>query len=137
MAFSLYQADEMPQMKSGETKVEAIGGGVYRVRVDFTNTKLTPTILAKAAQNNVVRPDVLTVQGKGIEILTAGWVPNKFRPGATQLIDQKELDRILLRTGAPGRATRTIEYIVRGTGDMTVTYDSVKGGKAVAKVSVK
>ena len=39
MAFSLYQADEMPQMKSGETKVEAIGGGVYRVRVDFTNPK--------------------------------------------------------------------------------------------------
>jgi hypothetical protein len=80
---------------------------------------------------------LLTVEGKGIEILTAGWVPNKFRPGATQLIDQKELDRILLRTGAPGRATRTIEYIVRGTGDMTVTYDSLKGGKAVAKVTVK
>jgi len=137
MAFSLYQADEMPQMKMGETKVEAIGGGVYRVHVDVTNTKLTPTILAKAAQNNVVRPDLLTVEGKGIEILTAGWVQNKFRPGATQLIDQPQLDRILLRTGQPGRATRTIEYIVRGTGDMTVTYDSMKGGRVSTKVSVK
>src|SRR5215207_3259420 len=48
MAFSLFQADEMPQMKMGETKVEAIGGGVYRVHVDVTNTKLTPTIMAKA-----------------------------------------------------------------------------------------
>jgi hypothetical protein len=26
---------------------------------------------------------------------------------------------------------------VRGTGDMTVTYDSMKGGKAAAKVSVR
>lgn len=137
MAFSLYQADEMPQMKSGETKVEPIGGGVYRVRVDFTNAKLTPTIMAKAAENNVVRPDLLTVEGKGIEILSAGWVANKFRPGATELIDQKDAKRILVRTGHPGRTTRTIEYLVRGTGDLTVTYDSLKGGKAVATVAVK
>ena len=107
MAFSLYQADEMPQMKSGETKVEAIGGGVYRVRVDFTNPKLTPTILAKAAQNNVVRPDLLTVEGAGIEVLSAGWVASKFRPGATELIDQQDPKRILLRTGHAGRTTRT------------------------------
>lgn len=137
MAFSLYQADEMPQMKSGETKVEAISGGVYRVRVDFTNPKLTPTILAKAAENHVVRPDLLTVQGSGIEVLSAGWVTSRFRPGATELIDQKDLKRILLRTGHAGRTTRTIEYLVRGTGDMTVTYDSLKGGKATAKITVR
>jgi len=137
MAFSLYQADEMPQMKSGETKVESIGGGVYRVRVDFTNSKLTPTILAKAAENNVVRPDLLTVDGTGLEIISAGWVASKFRPGATELIDQRDLKRILVRSGHPGRTTRTVEYLVRGTGDMVVTYDSAKGGKAVAKVAIR
>jgi hypothetical protein len=137
MAFSLYQADEMPMMKSGESKVEAVGGGVYRVRVDFINPKLTPTILAKAAENNVVRPDLLTAAGSGIEILSAGWVPNKFRPGATSLIDQKQPERILVRTGHPGRTTRTIEYIVRGSGELMVTYDSLKGGKAVARIAVK
>jgi hypothetical protein len=137
MAFSLFQADEMPQMKSGETKVEPIGGGVYRVRVDFTNPKLTPTILAKAADNNVVRPDLLIVDGKGIEVLSAGWVASKFRPGATDLIDQKDLKRIMIRTGHAGRSTRTIEYLVRGTGEMTVTYDSLKGGKAMVKVPVR
>src|SRR3990172_8416780 len=137
MAFSLYQADEMPLMKSGATSVEAVGGGVYRVRVDFVNEKVTPTILAKAAANNVVRPDLLLVEGKGIEVLSAGWVANKFRPGATELIDQPDPKRILIRTGHAGRSTRTIEYLVRGGGDMTVTYDNLKGGKAAAKVSVK
>ena len=57
--------------------------------------------------------------------------------GATDLIDQADLTRIMLRTGQPGRTTRTIEYLVRGTGEMTVTYDSLKGGKAVAKIAVK
>jgi hypothetical protein len=137
MAFSLFQADEMPLMKIGETKVEAIGGGVYRVRVDIANAKLTPTILAKAADNNVVRPDLLTVEGAGIEVLSAGWVQNKFRPGATDLIDQKQLNRIIIRTGHAGRLTRTIEYLVRGTGEMTVTYDSLKGGKASSKIALK
>ena len=137
MAFSLHQAAEMPLMKSGETSVEAVGGGVSRVRVDFTNPRLTPTILAKAAENNVVRPDLLTVEGKGLEVLAAGWVASKLRPGATDLIDQADLTRIMLRTGQPGRTTRTIEYLVRGTGEMTVTYDSLKGGKAVAKIVVK
>jgi hypothetical protein len=137
MAFSLYQADEMPQMKGGEATVEPIGGGVYRVRADFSNPKLTPTIMTKAAQNQVVRPDLLIVDGAGLEVLSAGWVASKFRPGATELIDQKDPKRILIRTGTGGRVTRTIEYLVRGTGAMTITYDSAKGGKAAVKVAVK
>jgi hypothetical protein len=136
MAFTLFQADEMPQMKAGETSVEAVGGGVYRVRIDFSNPKLAPTILAKAAENHVVRPDLITVEGP-VEIIAAGWVASKFRPGATDLIDQAELERIILRTGMPGRSTRTIEYLVRGTGAMTVTYDSVKGGRVLAKIDVR
>jgi hypothetical protein len=107
------------------------------VRVDFTNPKLTPTILAKAAQNNVVRPDLLTVEGSGVEVLSAGWVVSKFRPGATELIDQHDPKRIMIRSGHAGRTTRTVEYLVRGAGTMTVTYDSLKGGKATAKVVVK
>ena len=137
MAFSLYQADEMPQMKAGAATAEALGGGVHRVRVELTNAKLVPTILAKAAENNVNRPDLLTVGGRGIEVLSAGWVRNRFAPGATELIDQENLGRILVRNGHPGRTTRVIEYIVKGSGPMTVTYDSLKGGKATATVTLR
>jgi len=137
MAFSLYQADQMPQMRAGETTVEALGGNVHRVRVELTNVKLTPTILAKAAENNVVRPDLLTVSGSGVQVISAGWVRDRFRPGATQLIDQTNLSRILVRNGHPGNQTRVIEYIVKGAGPMTVTYDSLKGGKASATVTLR
>ena len=138
MAFSLYQADEMPQMKAEETSVEALGGGVYRVRAAFRNAKLMPTIMAKAAENNVVRPDLLTATGgPGFEVLSAGWVRDRNRPGATLLIDQKQPSRILVRNGHPGRTTRTIEYLVKGSGSMTVTYDSVKGGKATSTIALR
>jgi hypothetical protein len=136
MAFTLYHADEMPIMKMGETKVESLGGGMYKVWVDITNERLIPSITARAMNNRVVEPDLLTVEGN-VEIVSAGWVANKFQPGKTQLIDQKDLNRILIRSGHPGRTTKTIEYLVRGTGNMEVTYSSVKGGTATTTVRVR
>jgi len=136
MAFTLYHADEMPIMKMGETRVESIGGGLYKVQVDIINERLIPSITARAMNNRVVRPDLLTVDGN-VEIVAAGWVVDKNRPGKTQMIDQEELNRIMVRSGHPGRTTKTIEYLVRGSGNMEVTYSSVKGGTASTTVEVR
>jgi hypothetical protein len=137
MAFTLYQADEMPQVTMGEAKVEKIAEGIFKVWVDVTNNKVAPTILAKAAQNNVVPPDLLTVDGKGIEILSASWVANKWRPGVTQMIDQKNLTRIMVRSGLGNHSTRTLQYLVKGTGPITVKYASVKGGSAQKTITLQ
>lgn len=136
MAFSLYQADEMPLIRMGETSAERIAGDVWRVRVDIVNDKVAPTITARAAENFVVPPDLLTISGAA-EVISAGWVPNKHRPGASDMIDQHDLERIMIRNGHPGNTTRTIEYIVRGSGAVTVRYASVKGGSAEARVPLR
>jgi len=141
MAFTLYQADEMPLIRMGETSVEKLGGDVYRVFVDVTNPRVAPTILAKAAQNGVVRPDLLITEGKGVEVVAASFIDNKsvykVNPSVTPLVDQKDLKRILVRNGHPGQTTRTAVLLVKGSGSMTVTYDSVKGGKASKTVALK
>jgi hypothetical protein len=136
MAFTLYHADQMPIMAMGESRVESLGGGLYKVQVDIENQRLIPSITARAMNNRVVRPDLLTVEG-GVEILAAGWVPDRNRPGKTDMIDQEDLNRIMIRSGHPGRTTKTIEYLVRGTGTMEVTYSSVKGGTASTTVRVR
>ena len=137
MAFTLYQADQMPRMSAGETSVEKISGDLYKVRVDFENDRVAPTITARAAENNVVKPDLLTASGRGVEIISAGWVANKFAPGATQLIDQHDLSRIMIRNGHAGRTTRTIEYLMRGSGDVNLSYWSAKGGTAEVSVQLR
>ncbi len=137
MAFTLYQADEMPQMRIGETSVEKIGGDVYRVRLDLSNDKAVATIMVKAAANNVVPPDVITVEGKGVEVLSASWVANKWRPGVAEMIDQADLRRLQIRSGHPARTTRTLQYLVKGSGNMTVTYASVKGGTVQKSIPLK
>lgn len=136
MAFTLHHADQMPLMSMGATSVERVGDDLFRVRVDIRNGRLIPTITERGRQNHVVRPDILTVEGS-VEVVAAGWVPNKHQPGPTDIIDQEELDRILVRSGQPGRTTRTIEYLVRGSGSMAVEYASVKGGTVRTTVQLR
>ena len=56
------------------------------------------------------------------------WVANEFRPGDTET-DRSEGLEPNHDPQRPG--TRTIEHLVRGTGQLVMTDDSVKGGKAV------
>ena len=136
MAFTLHHADQMPLMTMGETSVERVNGDLFRVRVDIRNERLIPTITERGRQNKVVRPDLLTVEGNA-EVIAAGWVADKNRPGPTQMIDQEDLNRIIVRSGHPGRTTRTVEYLVRGAGSMTVQYSAVKGGTVQTTVQLR
>jgi hypothetical protein len=139
MAFSLYQADEMPKMEIGETQVKKVGDNVYRVWIDFTNKKVAPTITGKAAQNNVVRPDLITLEGQS-GIISASWISSKesfdYLNPITEMIDQKQLERLIIRNGHPGKTTRTLQYLVKGNGKLTVTYNSVKGGTVTKEIKL-
>ncbi len=139
MAFTLYQADEMPMMEMGETSVKKVSGDVFRVWVDIKNPKVTPTIMARAAQNNVVRPDLITLNGN-VEVISASWINDKithdFTNPITELIDQKDLKRLIIRNGHPGNTTRTLQYLVKGSGNITINYDSVKGGKVSTNIKL-
>jgi hypothetical protein len=137
MAFTLYQADEMPMMKMGETKVETLGEGVFKVWVDLTNPKVVPTVLGAAARDNIVPPDILTLDGKSVDVISASVVRSKFQPMVQQLIEQKDLKRIVVRNGVPGKTTRTIQYLVKGSGDITIKYASLKGGTVQKTVTLK
>jgi hypothetical protein len=136
MAFTLYHADQLPLMTMGETKVESLGGGMSKVWVDITNERVIPTITIRARETKAVRPDILSADGN-VEIVSAGWVANKHRPGKTQLIDQKKLDRIIIRSGHTGMTTKTIEYLVRGSGNLEITYSTEHGGTVSTTVRVQ
>jgi hypothetical protein len=53
------------------------------------------------------------------------------------MIDQADLERIIIRNGHPGRTTRTIEYIVRGSGALDLRYESVKGGTVQTRINLR
>jgi hypothetical protein len=53
------------------------------------------------------------------------------------MIDQKDLRRIMIRNGQAGRSTRTVQYLVKGAGSITVKYASVKGGTAQKTIALQ
>ena len=141
MSFTLFQANELPMIKIGDATAEKIKDDVYRVFVDVSNPKVTPTILERVAANGIVRPDLLTLEGKSVEVISASWIDNeetyKVKPNVTQFIDQKDLKRILLRNGLAGKTGKTIMYLVKGSGEIKVAYDSVKGGKVSKTIKLQ
>ena len=137
MAFTLHHADQMPLVTMENATVEKVEGDVYRVRVDVSNSRVIPTIMVKAAASKVVRPDVLTLEGRNASVITAGVVLNKFQPGPLSMIDQKDLKRIIIRNGLPGKTTRTIEYLVKGSGPVTIQYSALKGGTVRTTVELR
>jgi hypothetical protein len=141
MAFSLYQADEMPLIRLGDVEVETLGGDLRRVFVDIANPKVVPTIMGRAARNGVVRPDLLLVEGRNVEVVAAGFVDNKeiyrVKPSVVPLVDQKDLKRIMVRNGWAGKTTRTAMLLIKGSGPIKVVYDSAKGGRAEKTIELK
>ena len=136
-AFTLHHADQMPLVTMENATVEKVEGDVYRVRVDVSNSRVIPTIMVKAAASKVVRPDVLTLEGRNASVITAGVVLNKFQPGPLSMIDQQDLKRIIIRNGLPGKTTRTIEYLVKGSGPVTIQYSALKGGTVRTTVELR
>jgi hypothetical protein len=53
------------------------------------------------------------------------------------MIDQHDLSRIMVRNGLSGRAERVIQYFIKGSGDVTVKYDSLKGGTVTKTITLQ
>jgi len=151
MAFCLLHAYEMPLPVIKKVSTEKINPDLYKVTVALYNERLMPTLSAAAVQNQVQRPDLLSLKGN-IEVLAAGQaqgtglpagIPRRFLryfrgrgAGGTDvtLIDQKDISCLKLISGISGRTEAEYQFLVKGKGEVTVELDCVKGGTHTKKL---
>jgi len=62
-------ARKMARVKIGETKVRRLGTGLYEVKVWIENTGFLPYPTAMARRNQRILPVIVTLEGKGFEIV--------------------------------------------------------------------
>jgi hypothetical protein len=131
-AFVLFHAHQLPRLTIGEPTVRKAGPRLWRLEVPVLNDRGIPSMTARAVQNKLFRQDLATVAGG--------------RVVASGLIDDPWLDKIelqdhrpdrLLVPGVEGYSTRRLFFLVEGDGEVTVKYDSLKGGKLERKVVLK
>ncbi|MFH1942316.1 MAG: M14 family metallopeptidase [bacterium] len=134
-AFTLFHADQMPLVQIDTVEVEKLSDRSYKIWVTVLNKRAMPTISQIAVKNRTNRPDIITVQGKQIEVVSAGIVTDRWMK-RINLVDERP-ERVLLPNGIPGNGTRTVQFILSGSGNVEIALDCMKGGKDRYEMNLK
>ena len=135
MAFTLFHAEQMPKISISKTEVEKLGKGTFRIYVTVANDGAIPTISQQAAKNHIFRPDLLTIRGKNLKIISAAKVRDRWLNHVLPI--KRRPERIVLGDGIPGLSSETYQWIVAGKGKAFISLNCVKGGKAKKVISLK
>jgi hypothetical protein len=122
-AFVLFHARQLPKLSMGEPKVVRLERGLWRVEVPVTNDAGIPTVTALARQNELHRQDLATVSGA--TVVASGVVED---PWLDKVTLQEHRPERLMVPGVDGYSTTRLFFLLEGSGEVTVTYDSLKGG---------
>jgi hypothetical protein len=125
MAFTLYHADQMPRLQIIEMKTDRLKDGVYRVWVTIENQRLIPTRLELDVQHHVSSPDIVTLVGADVKVLSSGIVTDRF---TRRVVPTKRRPERVELDSIPGLQAVRTQFIVAGKGKFRVTVDSAHGG---------
>jgi len=132
MAFTLHHAQQLPLVKIDGIEVKDLGG-VQEVTVAVRNERLLPTRAAVDVKHKITAPDILDIAGENLHI-HAGLIdddPCFGNPKDARRTPQRlRIDRV------PGRGAIYARWLVSGDGEATVTFRSVKGGRAKRSVTL-
>ncbi len=125
MAFTLYHADQMAQVRVDSIDVRALEGGLTEVTATIVNPKLMPTRTQSDVHRKITAPDRVALEGKDLRVM-AGLVSwSRYFENATE---QKRRPQELKIDRIPGMGTVYVRWIVQGAGPLTVRVRSAKGG---------
>ncbi len=131
-SFVLFHASHMPRITFGEPTVEKLGGNLWRIHLPVLNDRAIPTVTAVARQLRLHRQDIATVEGA--TVISSGIVQDVY---LDKVDIQKHRPERLLVPGVDGLSTRTLFFLVEGSGEIEITYDSLKAGKLTTTVRLQ
>ncbi|MCB9914765.1 MAG: peptidase M14 [Planctomycetes bacterium] len=123
--FCVEHARAMPCVTVRSVEVAPLAGDLRAVDVVLENDRAIPTRTARAAQERVGEPDVVTLEGDGVEVLAGGPNPDRWHPERMQPAE-RDPARLVLEQGLGGRSELHLRWIVRGTGNVTVRWRGEK-----------
>lgn len=123
MAFTIYQAHQMPLARVDSIRTRALAGGLTEVTAIVANHRVVPTHTQQDVENHISRPDWISLTGG--EVLAGFQVTDPLQNIARE---QQRLPARIEVANVPGMGTVTVRWIARGAGPFTVTVDSPKGG---------
>ena len=126
MAFTLFHASQMPQISIKDISTEKLGSGLFKIWVTVENTRTIPTRTDQDVRSHINAPDVVSISGPNISVLSAGRVTNPYFKTVEAV--KRRPSRVEL-SSIGGLETVRVQFVVSGSGSFTVRLNSVKGGE--------
>ena len=126
MAFSLYHADQMPQVKVQSIAVKPLPGGVNEVTAAIVNQKIIPTHSSADVKHKITAPDIASIAGQNLKVLAGMTCDEQFFQEHPKEQKRQPAELKIDRIGGTGVVY--CRWYVTGPGPYTVTIRSVKGG---------
>jgi len=101
--------------------------------VRLVNKGVMPTLPFAAVQKKTHPLDQLKASGPGLTVISGGVLTDIYRDTVTYKAQKPEVQLLQV----PGSAKVDYQFLVSGTGTLTVTYSSVKAGTRSVTVDVK
>lgn len=127
MAFTLYHADQMPQVAIQSVDVKPLAGKLVEVTAAVINEKLIPTHADADLKNKITPPDVVSITGRGLKVAAALQSREPFFQNAEE---QEKRPAVVRVANIPGMGAVYVRWLVEGPGPYTINVQSVKGGSA-------
>ncbi len=130
MVFTFYHAHHMPLLTVDNITEKSLGGGIKEITAIIKNERLMPTHASQDLKNKIERPDYISISGAKV---LAGMIVDNDDFNITT--EQKNNPEKIIVANIPGNSIVKVRWIVKGSGKVTVSVDSAKGGLASKKQS--
>ena len=134
--FCMRHAEALPRVVIREPVVTDLGGGVRALDVIIANEHVIPTRTALARDKKIGQPDLIVIEGEGVEVLAGGIRTDRFRPERLELAE-REPGRLVREAGLGPREELRVRWIVRGEGTAKVSYRGEKVRDVEREVEVR
>jgi hypothetical protein len=98
---------------------------LFKIWVTVENERLIPTRTGQDVTHHISPPDIVSIKGNDIMVLSAGRVTDKFFKRVQPV--KRRPERVEL-SSIGGMASAIVQFVIEGQGNFTITVDSAKGG---------
>lgn len=125
MAFTLYHADQMPQVAIQSVDVKRLAGKLVEVSATIINKKLIPTHADVDVKNKITPPDLASISGRKLKVVAGLRSSEPFFQDAEE---QEYHPQKVQIPSIPGMGVVYVRWLVEGPGPYTINVQSAKGG---------
>lgn len=129
----IFSAKNTPEVSMEVFETHKISKDLHRVRVRLINSKAIPTMTYQSQQVKLYPKDMLTISGKNAKVAAGGEIKNRYRDEVTYKEYRPEIQFLAV----PGFGKVEYQFLVSGSGRVTLEYTSRHAGRIVKTVTLK